>query len=84
MDQSKPADTTGNQYLSDGNLTIFKAGKGRYKISQASYNYYHSSIPIYTRIILFKNFQRANQEIEIQTIQMDNQYGQVEIGYIHW
>lgn len=84
MDQSKPADTTGYQYLSDGNLTIFKAGKGRYKISQASYNYYHSSIPIYTRIILFKNFQRANQEIEIQTIQMDNQYGQVEIGYIHW
>lgn len=65
------------------NLKIARAGK--YRVSLVYWDYYsNSKIPRVFRIMYFKNFGKENQEITIENVTMDNQYGEVEIGEIKW
>ncbi|MFT3909231.1 MAG: VIT domain-containing protein [Ferruginibacter sp.] len=69
--------------------TIKEAAKGKYRIKvNANDNYYYrdneNNVPKMYRVIVFKNFQRKDQSIEIKNIIMDNQYGVVEIDEVSW
>ncbi len=64
--------------------SIKNAAAGKYRISTNAYDGSNNAIPHIMRIIVFKNFQRAGQTIEIKNVILDNQYGEVEIGEITW
>jgi len=62
------------------------AKEGKYKISVNYYGYnsWQHGIPDFIRIITFKNFGKTGQQIKIDNVIMDNQYGEVEIGEVKW
>jgi TonB-dependent SusC/RagA subfamily outer membrane receptor len=71
-----------NVYKTANEVLIDRSWKGKYRIVQnTGYLRYQTG---YTRIVVFRNFQKAGQKIEIQHIQMENQYGRVEIGTVKW
>ena len=72
-----------NDFSYNDNLTILYPEKGNYLLTSAV-SYGSQVIPHYERVIIFRNFQMDNQEIEVQLVQMDNQYGEVEIGKFTW
>jgi tetratricopeptide (TPR) repeat protein len=58
---------------------------GKYKISVDHYDYRsYLRIPSVIRIRKFKNFGMKNQSIEVETVMMDNQFGEIEIHEIRW
>jgi len=59
------------------------ATKGKYRIYTYP-NFYKSNVPSIMRVRKFKNFGRANQEMTVENIMMDNQNGDVEISEIKW
>lgn len=76
-------------YYDPSEYSLKKAGKGSYRIkvdvhNYSYYYYYRNRIPSYLRVVIFKNFQKANQSLEVQYIEMDNQYGSVEVTDIKW
>src|SRR5688572_346791 len=61
------------------------AKEGRYKIVVNSYyNSWEKDVPDLIRIMTFKNFGKPGQQIKIENVIMDNQYGEVEIGEVRW
>ena len=86
--------STLNRYYYDQNdYSLKNATKGTYRIKVNSYtshyyyNYYYNyqnDIPFYLRLVVFKNFQKVNQTMEVQYIVMDNQYGSVEVAELKW
>lgn len=79
----------GEQYWHYGNpfeYQVKKAPEGKYKISVNYYDYYSKTnkIPSVIRIMKFKNFGKEKQSIEIETVMMDNQYGEIKIGEVKW
>ena len=78
---------TGNNTSYDlTEYSIKDAVKGRYRIKVNAYNNYStlSTIPMYIRVITFKNFQKENMELEIKTFDLDNQYGVIELDDVRW
>jgi TonB-dependent SusC/RagA subfamily outer membrane receptor len=80
---------TGDRYYYYNAFTDYQikdAVKGSYKIWANFYNGYSYSgkVPSVIRLLIFKNFGKPNQSIEIQNIMMDNQYGEIEIAEISW
>lgn len=74
-------------YGSVNEYAVKKARSGRYHIKIDSYETEtngEGKIPVYLRTIVFKNFQQENQQIQVQNISLDNQYGTVETGSIDW
>lgn len=69
-------------YISD--YSIKAAMNGTYKVKVDSYNNYTGGVPVYLRLVVFKNFQKPNQTMEVQYIVMNNQYGSVEVAEIKW
>ncbi|MGF2414472.1 MAG: hypothetical protein ACQUYJ_19210, partial [Ferruginibacter sp.] len=70
-----------------GEYAIKNAVKGKYSIKVNANDYYGYSaerIPIYLRVVVFKNFQKENATLEIKNIALDNQYGVVEIDEVNW
>lgn len=66
---------------------IKDAVKGRYGIKVNAYNYGYShlgNIPMFIRVVVFKNFQKENMEMEVKLFDLDNQYGIVELDEVHW
>jgi tetratricopeptide (TPR) repeat protein len=62
---------------------IIKNGTpGRYRVKMDLYDLYSNTqdIPHYIRILSYRNFQKEGQQLQIQTICVDNQYGCVELG----
>jgi TonB-dependent SusC/RagA subfamily outer membrane receptor len=62
------------------------AAKGKYKIV-VNYNggsSYPVKVPSFVRLKVFRNFGRPNQSIQIETIAMDNQRGNIEIREIKY
>ncbi len=69
--------------------TVKHAVNGKYRIKvNANDNYYYRDdeqrVPKMFRVIVFKNFQRKDQSLEIKNIIMDNQYGVVEMDEVRW
>jgi TonB-dependent SusC/RagA subfamily outer membrane receptor len=62
------------------------AANGRYRIAVNYYagSSYPTKIPSYVRLKVFRNFGRPNQSIQIETIAMDNQRGNIEIREIKY
>jgi TonB-dependent SusC/RagA subfamily outer membrane receptor len=62
------------------------AKEGKYKVSVNYYGYnsWQYGIPDFIRIIAFRNFGKQGQQIKIDNVIMDNQYGEVEIGEVKW
>ena len=62
------------------------AKEGKYKVSVNYYGYnsWQYGIPDFIRIIAFKNFGKQGQQIKIDNVIMDNQYGEIEIGEVKW
>lgn len=81
---------TGNSnYYFDNNIAEYqlnKAIKGNYKIWVNYYGgyMYTGKTPAVIRVIVFKNFGKPGQSIEIQNIMMDNQNGEIEIAETNW
>jgi tetratricopeptide (TPR) repeat protein len=81
---------TGNDYyrynydLSE--YAVKTAPAGRYRIKVDAYNNYShaSQIPMYVRVVAFKNFHKDNMEIEVKLFDLDNQYGVVELDDVKW
>ena len=71
-----------NLFTHENEIFIKSAYKGTYRIVESTYRGHHR--PGYSRIIVFKNYQRPGQKIEIQHVQMDGQWGYVEVGTIKW
>lgn len=65
---------------------VKKAPAGRYKVNVNYYDYYSypGRVPAVIRIREFKNFGKDNQSIEVETIMMDNQNGEVEVAEVRW
>jgi hypothetical protein len=66
--------------------TIKDAEAGKYRVKVNSYNTYSyaEQIPMFVRVITFKNFQEENMEMEVKLFDLDNQYGVVELDEINW
>jgi tetratricopeptide (TPR) repeat protein len=89
-----PGKTTKGRFAESGyydsyNLTeyvIKDALTGQYRVKVDSYNNnsYPARIPMFMRVITFKNFQKANMEMEVKIFDLDNQYGVVELDEINW
>jgi len=60
------------------------AGNYRVKVNADGYSDYPARIPTYVRVIVFKNFQRENMEIEVKNFDLDNQYGVIELDEVKW
>ena len=71
-------------FKEEAEYSIKNAKKGSYRVIMDTYNYYESRIPCFVRVIEFKNFQRPNQTLVVKTMNLDNQYGAVEIEDINW
>ena len=54
------------------------------RIKTSVYNYYDYTAPRIVRVLIFKNFQRKDQSLEIKNIVIDDQYGVVEIAETKW
>jgi len=69
------------QRFREYNLRV--AHKGKYRVSLSCYD--NGSLhPQMARIIVFKNFAKKGQAIEIQNVIINNQSGIVEIGEVVW
>jgi len=62
--------------------SIKNAPGGKYQVITNAYYSYPNKIPHVMRIIVFKNFQKPGQTIEIKNVILDNQFGEVEIGEV--
>ncbi|MFY7840779.1 MAG: TonB-dependent receptor plug domain-containing protein [Lacibacter sp.] len=62
------------------------AVSGKYKLTVNYYGSwsYYTKIPNYIRLCVFRNFGKPDQSIQIETIAMDNQYGEIEIAEIKY
>jgi TonB-dependent SusC/RagA subfamily outer membrane receptor len=82
--------TVGYGYRYDDVLneySVKKAIPGSYKIEVDAYRYnsnYPGKTPVYVRVVVFKNFQKANQSLEVRHIAMDDQHGTVEVAEVKW
>jgi tetratricopeptide (TPR) repeat protein len=79
---------TGNDYY-DYNLKEYvvkhaRGGKYRVKVDAHNNYSYASGIPMYIRVVTFKNFQKDNMEMEVKIFDLDNQYGVIELDEINW
>ena len=72
-------DSEGNYY----DYSIKSAPRGSYGIITNAYNSSPTTIPHMVRIIVFKNFQKPGQTIEIKNVILDNQFGEVEISDVN-
>lgn len=65
---------------------IKQAEAGRYRVKVDAYNNYSSdaTIPMFMRVISFKNFQKENMQMEVKIFDLDNQYGVVELDEVRW
>ncbi len=59
-------------------------GKYRIKVNSNNNYSYDGSIPVVARVIVFKNFQKDNMEIEVKNFNLANQYGVIELDEIRW
>ncbi len=57
---------------------------GKYRISVDYYDGYPYQIPSLIRITRFNNYGKPNQAIEIKTVLMNNQFGELEIAELKW
>ncbi len=73
-----------NQNLSE--YIIKKAPNGNYRIKLDAYNSNANSsqVPMFVRVVSFKNFQDNNMQMQIRIFNLDNQYGVVELDEINW
>ena len=62
------------------------AVKGKYKVLVNYYggSYYNERIPSVIRLIIYKNFGKPDQSVQIENVMMDNQYGEIEIAEFKW
>lgn len=66
--------------------SIIQAKRGKYKISISNFyetNYWYNT-PFMARVIIFRNFQKPNQTLEIKNVGIDNQVGFIEIAELKW
>jgi tetratricopeptide (TPR) repeat protein len=80
---------TGNDYYYSNSLSeyaIKDALTGKYRVKVDSYNNYSSAaqVPVFIRVITFKNFHKENMEMEVKIFDLDNQYGVVELDEVSW
>ncbi len=80
---------SGNDYYYNNSFseyTIKDALTGKYRVKVDAYNNYSSNaqVPMFIRVVTFKNFQKENMEMEVKIFDLDNQYGVVELDEISW
>jgi len=63
--------------------SLKNAEKGDYCIKVNCYNNWNQDkAPVYLRLVVFKNFHKPDQSMEVQHIVLDNQYGSVEVAEV--
>ena len=80
------ATLTGEFWHSKGpaEYRLKKALPGKYRISVDYFDVYPYNIPSLIRVTRFNNYGKPNQSIEIKTVMMNNQYGELEIAELKW
>ncbi len=73
-----------NYVLNEYSIRNAVAGRYRIKVDAHNLNSYASQIPMYVRVITFKNFQKDNMEMQVKIFDLDNQYGVVELDEVKW
>lgn len=65
---------------------IKKAKAGKYRVSINFYDYgnHKYEAPAFFRIISFLNFGRPNQKLSIRMVNLDNQFGEIEVATVVW
>ena len=66
--------------FADYSMKDLKSGTYKIRLHYSGYYYYSGQIPSMIRIMVFRNFGKQNQSIQIENVIMDNQYGEVEIA----
>jgi TonB-dependent SusC/RagA subfamily outer membrane receptor len=72
------------QFYNFKDHSIRHAQKGKYRISVSYRDYSESKLPQMIRLVVFRNFGKQGQKIEVQNVMMNNQEGQVEVGVVEW
>ncbi|CAN5446899.1 hypothetical protein BH11BAC3_BH11BAC3_44130 [soil metagenome] len=72
-----------NSRYNIGEYELKNAKPGTYKININYYGYYNDDLPTIMRIRTFKNFGKRDQEIAIEYVVLDNQYGDIEITTVN-
>lgn len=72
------------RYLTE--YTIKKAVVGKYRIKIDANEIWNNSakVPLFIRVVSFKNFQKANMTMQVKLFDLDNQYGVVELDSVNW
>jgi Ca-activated chloride channel homolog len=62
------------------------ARKGSYTIEVPVYNSYahNSNVLSFTRVIVIKNFQKPDQQLEIRNVILNNLYGRIKVASVRW
>ena len=91
---AKSNESSGNSrlrhiYTRRGNLfeyQIKKAQQGTYRVAINYYDYGSKPFdaPAFFRIISFSNFGKPGQKISIEMVNLDNQFGEIEVATIVW
>lgn len=86
------AQTVNGGYFSNGNgyhqytkeYQVRNAPKGKYKVRVRYYDYNTNANkqPCIIKLVVYKNFGRADQTVIVQNIMMDNQRGDIEIAEV--
>ncbi|MEO6252098.1 MAG: VIT domain-containing protein [Ferruginibacter sp.] len=73
-------------YYNLNEYTIKDALNGNYRVKIDSYNNYSfaAQVPMFIRVVTFKNFQKENMKMEVKIFDLDNQYGVIELDEISW
>ncbi len=66
-----------------GEYQLKNARPGTYKININYYDYYYRDIPAIMRIRTFKNFGKQDQEMTIEYVILDNQFGDIEVTSVN-
>ncbi len=64
--------------------TIRKAVKGSYAIRVELTGWYGYTVPAFVKIIAFRNFQQKDMKLEVKLIDLENQYGDIELDDVRW
>lgn len=79
--------TEATRAITMGNSNIYQVGtaaRGKHRVTVRHTDATGATVPMMIKMMVFKNFGKPNQSIEVQNVIMNNQTGIVEIADVKW
>lgn len=73
---------TPNKFETNDEVMVRHGVKGKYKFYYQAYNY-HVIVPSF-RLVIIRNYNQPGQTLEIHRMNMQNQYGLIQVNSIDW